>query len=230
MPPSAVEFHGDTGEKLFGTGMSFFCNTSSHELVLQITALDLPWIDTSQHREGAKASDTPLNQANREKGRNHMNKALVAAVTTALVALAPTAHAVAVSNSFNVSVNLSSQCRALNSGTLTVDFGTYTAFQAGAATGSNVNIDFECTRGFAPVSVAFDTVNGLATGEGVLAGLQYTLSSAAAVVTGGTAATTATIGTGDNRRYVVSGTMPAGQAGTAPGGAATHVRQLIVTY
>ena len=158
-----------------------------------------------------------------------MKKILAAAVLAAVV---PAVHAASPApNNFTVQVNLSSQCEATNDGTQTVDFGTYTAFGA-AANAPAVGLTFRCTRGFAPVSVAFDTVdaNSTAAGVGVLAGLQYTLTAAAAVVSAGTAASSATIGTGDTRTYNVSGTMPALQAGTGAGGAASHTRQLILTY
>jgi hypothetical protein len=155
------------------------------------------------------------------------------AAAAAFVAFTPFADAATTSSNFTVQVTLSSQCAATNSGTTTVSFGTYTAFQ-GAAQGSNsVNLTFQCTRGFAPVSVAFDVVNGTAAGVGVLAGLQYTLTAAPPTLTAGTAATTATIGTGDIRTYAVSGSMPANQAGTCGAsscGPLTHTRTLIVTF
>lgn len=112
-----------------------------------------------------------------------MKKLLTLVAAAAFSTLVPTAHAQTASNNFDVTVNLSSQCRAANNGTQTVDFGTYTAFQAGIQGSSTANLVFDCTRGFAPTTVAFDTVNGTAAGVGVLAGLQYTLTAAAAVVT-----------------------------------------------
>jgi len=138
-----------------------------------------------------------------------------------------------VSNGFTVSVNLSSRCIATNASAPTLDFGTYTAFQAAAATPATpVTMTFDCTRGLAPVSVAFDTTNGTAAGVGVLVGLQYGLTASSAVTTAGTAASTTTIGTADAVSYSISGSMPANQAGTC--GAATcagsHTRTLIVTY
>jgi hypothetical protein len=157
-----------------------------------------------------------------------MKKILATAILAAL--FIPAAHAVNVTNNFTVAVNLSSQCRASNNNTQTIDFGTYTAFVGPSVAAPTAALTFDCTRGFAPTSVAFDTTNGLATGEGVLAGLQYGLSAAAAVVTNGNAATTASIGTADSRSYTVTGSMAAGQAGTGAGGAASHIRQLIVTY
>jgi hypothetical protein len=102
-----------------------------------------------------------------------------------------------------------------------------------ANTGTAVNLTFQCTRGFSPVSAAFDTVNGTAAGVGVVQGLQYTLTAAAPTTTAGTAATTGTIGTGDTKTYAITSTMPGGQAGTcatASCGPTTVVRTLIVTF
>jgi spore coat protein U-like protein len=165
--------------------------------------------------------------------RARLFRAAALAVFAGIVAMAPGAEAATTSNNFNVTVTLTSQCAATNSGTTTVAFGTYTAFQAAAQPGSSVNLTFQCTRGFPPVSVAFDVVNGTAAGVGVVQGLQYTLTAAAPTTVAGTAATTATIGTGDVVTYAVSGTMPAGQAGTCATsscGPTTQVRTLIVTF
>ncbi len=161
-----------------------------------------------------------------------MNKLLAALIASgALLATAiPAANAATTTNDFDVSVTLSSQCEATNDATTTVDFGTYAAFQPGAATGTPVNLTFDCTRGFSPSSVAFDTVNGNAAGVGVLQGLQYTLSAGAPTTVAGTAATTATIGTADVKTYNITGNMPAGQAGTGAGGPSSHTRTLIVTF
>lgn len=166
-----------------------------------------------------------------------MNKLLATllASTFMLAATIPAVNAATTNNNFQVSVTLSSQCKATNSGTTTVDFGTYTAFQAGAATGTPVNLTFDCTRGFAPSSVAFDTTNGTSTGGGVLQGLHYDLTAGAASTVAGTAATSAAaaIGTADAVTYAVSGNMPANQAGacaTASCGPTAHTRTLIVTF
>jgi uncharacterized protein YaiE (UPF0345 family) len=155
------------------------------------------------------------------------------AAIAGVLAMIPGAEAATTSNNFNVTVTLTSQCAATNSGTTTVAFGTYIAFQAAAQPGSAVNLTFQCTRGFSPVSAAFDVVNGTAAGVGVIQGLQYTLSAAAPTSVAGTAATTATIGTGDIKTYAVTGTMPGGQAGTCAAsscGPTTVVRTLIVTF
>lgn len=160
-----------------------------------------------------------------------MKRILIAAAILGAAALP--AQSATSNNNFNVSTSLSSQCQATNSGSQTVDFGTYTAFQAAPQPSTSVNLLFQCTRGFAPASVAFDTVNGNAAGAGVLVGLQYNLSAGTASIVGGIAATTATIGTGDAVTYAVSGTMPSGQAGacaTSACGPTSHVRTLIVTF
>ncbi|HEX4331193.1 MAG TPA: spore coat protein U domain-containing protein [Usitatibacter sp.] len=160
-----------------------------------------------------------------------MKRILIAAAILGAAALP--AQSATTSNNFNVSTSLTSQCQATNSGSQTVDFGTYTAFQPGPQAGTSVNLLFQCTRGFAPTTVAFDVVNGTAAGAGVLVGLQYTLSAGAASSVAGTAATTATIGTGDAVTYAVTGSMPALQAGacaTSACGPTSHVRTLIVTF
>jgi len=162
------------------------------------------------------------------RGRLMRSAARVGVALVAWAMVLPV-QAATTSNSFNVSLTLTSQCAATNSGTTTVSFGTYTAFQAAAQPGSSVNLTFQCTRGFAPTSAAFDTGSVV----GVLLGLQYTLTAGAPGTVGGTPATTATIGTGDVVTYAVSGSMPGGQAGTCVGsscGPTTAVRTLIVTF
>ena len=164
-----------------------------------------------------------------------MNKLLATllASTVLLAATIPAVSAATTNNNFQVSVSLSSQCRATNDATTTVNFGTYTAFQTGAATGTAVNLTFDCTRSFSPTSVAFDVVNGTAAGVGVLQGLQYTLTAALPTSAAGLAATTTSIGGADVKTYNITGTMPALQAGTcatAACGPTAHTRTLIVTF
>jgi spore coat protein U-like protein len=161
-----------------------------------------------------------------------MNKLIKVAVAAALVAASVSANAATTNNDFTVQVNLASQCQAVASGTQTMDFGNYTAFQAGVQNGTGVNLTFNCTRGYNLVSVAFDAVNGTAVGEGVLAGLRYVMAVGAPVVTLGTAATTSSIGTADSRAYAVTGTMQAGQAGACAAAtcAGSHTRTLVLTF
>ena len=153
-----------------------------------------------------------------------MKKILAAAVIAAFAA--PAFAASPVPNNFTVAVNLSAQCEATNDSTQTVDFGTYTAFAGPSTAAPTASLTFRCTRGFAPTTVAFDT----GSGAGVISGLQYTLSVGAAVVTPGSAPVVGgAAGTADTRAYTVTGSMAANQAG-AGSGAATQIRQLILTY
>jgi spore coat protein U-like protein len=145
-----------------------------------------------------------------------------------------------VSATFNASVTLTAVCRVkTGSDAQTLNFGTYDAFQASPQAATPINIDFECTRGFAAApNVAFDTgadktssaAGATATGAGVVSGLNYTLAVGAGAITAGTAATTAAIGTPDTYRFAVSGSMPSGQAGTNSTGVQTQARQLTITY
>ena len=153
------------------------------------------------------------------------------AVSALFAVSMPLTQAADIANTFDVEVVLSAQCRAKDDATKTLDFGTYTAFQATVKNATGINIEFECTRGLAPSSVAFDTTNGTAAGGGVVGGLNYDMAFATAVVTAGDAATSAAddIGTADVRSYAISGTMGADQAG-ATAGALTHERTLIVSY
>lgn len=172
-----------------------------------------------------------------------MKKLLVVSVMGMAGLASFNAQAVDVSADFTASVTLTSVCRVkTGSNAQTLDFGSYTAFGA-QVNATAINIDFECTRGYgAAPTVRFDTgtdktssaAGATATGAGVVAGLNYTLAVTAGANTAGTAATTASIGTPDTYRYTVSGSMPAGQAGTgislAANPVATQARQLIITY
>lgn len=170
-----------------------------------------------------------------------MKKFLISTVTAAalLASVTPVALASTVASDFTVSVQLAAQCQALNTGTQTVDFGTYTAF--GAAKTASANLTFNCTRGLAIPTFSFDATNGSAAGYGVLAGLNYGLS-AADTRTAGSAATAVAGGIGSATLHTVtiSGTMAAGQAGeclvanstaaSCESTATSHVRTLTVTY
>lgn len=173
-----------------------------------------------------------------------MKKFVASALAAAslIITVVPVAHAATVDSTFAVSVTLASQCKATNSGATTVAFGTYTALQPGALSATPALVTFDCTRGLTPVGFSFDAINGTTTGGGVLAGLNYILSAAAASV-GGTPATAAAAanGTADVFTVTVNGTMPAlqaGQCGTdgataavcSPNTPTTHNRTLTVTY
>ena len=169
-----------------------------------------------------------------------MKKFLASAIAavTVLAAVVPAAHAATVNSAFDVSVSLSAICTATNSGTTTVAFGTYTAFQTLDKT-ATADLTFSCTRGLTAPAFSFDTVNGTAIGGGVLAGLNYSLAATNQPTASGTAASSAPgiIGTADARTVRVTGTMVGGQAGSCAGTATTcaaapvsHTRTLTVTY
>jgi hypothetical protein len=143
--------------------------------------------------------------------------------------LVPLVQAASADNTFEVSVSLTSACEATNDDTQTVNFGNYSAFQGTAQSSNSVSLSFRCTRGYTPVSVAFDG----GSGTGVLQGLHYALTAAAPTTETGSSATADSIGSADIITYVVSGTMPANQAGAcalASCGPASQVRTLMITY
>ncbi len=173
-----------------------------------------------------------------------MKKIALVAALSALASFA--ANAVDVPAAFTVQVNLTSKCQIKTAASSALDFGTYVAFGAAGTPAPTTSIVFECTRGLVP-TVAFDTINAdtttsatgaTATGEGVLAGLRYTLSVLAPTVGNGTAASAGAgglggnNGTADNRTFTVTGGMASGQAGACTTGtcSGSHTRQLIVSY
>ena len=152
---------------------------------------------------------------------------------TALVAVVPVANALTASNNFTVTATLSSACQVSNNLTQTINFGTYTAFQASAITPAAISLIFNCTHNYPPISVAFDAVNGSAAGLGVLNGVAYSLTAAAPTTAAGANATTTVAAGQDVVTYAVTGTMAAaqpGQCATASCGPTSHTRTLILTY
>jgi hypothetical protein len=149
----------------------------------------------------------------------------------AAASITPLLIAADASNDFTTSVTLSAQCTARDSGTLTLEFGTYTAFQTTPATANSIELVFECTRGYVPASVAFDTANGTDSGGGVLNGLNYDMEFTSPEVTAGNmaSATANDTGTADVLIYAISATMQPLQSGELlqP---ASHTRTLIVSY
>ncbi len=173
-----------------------------------------------------------------------MNKILATLMISAGFMLAATqANAATVAGNFNVTVTLDSRCTMAAIGDLA--FGTYTAFRATDLAATDTTATLTCTRGLTGVTAAFDTVAAGATaaaaatdavGAGVIAGLQYDITATAQAVLPGTAATAGNIGTADTREYIISGNMPADQAGTcatnqtACNVVASQQRTLTVTY
>jgi spore coat protein U-like protein len=163
---------------------------------------------------------------------------LVLAGVASMLASVPAAQAAVVAGNFNVTVTLTSVC---TMATITdLAFGAYTAFGA-AVIATPTTATLTCTRGLTGVLAAFDTSVGIgstgaaaatnADGAGVLAGLEYSILATAGSPSAGTAASAAIPGTADTRSYVISGNMPAGQAGTfTTVAAAPQVRTLTITY
>lgn len=159
-----------------------------------------------------------------------MKKLLLSSLALAAMSVASfSASAAAAASSFDVSVTLTAVCAQTNTGTQTLDFGAYTAFSALAVTpASAIGVTFKCTRNTAPISIALDG----ATNYGVIAGLNYLLSTPAGVkTTTGSAATAAAagIGSADIYTYTINGSMPSGQAGDSSL-ATSATRTLTVTY
>ena len=158
-------------------------------------------------------------------------------MSAACLLAAANAQAAAVAGPFNITVNLTALCTMSTIAPL--NFGTYVAFQ-GTTILVTTPATISCTRGLPSVTAEFDTTPGIgavsdptavnASGAGVINGLQYDLNTTR-IVTAGTAATAASIGTATTTAYTIRGTMVSGQAGTAPGGSVTtQARTFTVTY
>lgn len=167
-------------------------------------------------------------------------RALAAVAGLSALASAASAQAVLTDAPVDVKVTLTSQCR-WQSGSaptgLTVDFGGYTAFQAGPKAGTTTDLVLECTRSFGTApTVTWDVAGttAAADGKGVVAGLYYQLSLTGATTSAGTAPTTATGAAGGTPRvatYTLGGSMPGGQAGTDTANAeVTQARTLTLSF
>lgn len=167
---------------------------------------------------------------------NKMLSALLASVALFTLTTS-TARAVDVSQPFNVTVTLTSACTL---GTISpLAFGLYTAFQTSPNTASTTAV-LSCTRGFGGSVTAIFDDNGTTTdssaagatptGSGVVAGLNYTLSTSVSAPSPGNAASTSSIGTADTITYTINGSMPADQAGTSSTGLQTQARTFTITY
>jgi hypothetical protein len=145
-------------------------------------------------------------------------------------------------DTFVVSVAFTSSCT-INAGNAAADLAfTHTAFDAVET--KTTSTTFSCTRGLTP-TFSFDTgtnqtssaaaaVGTAITGEGLVAGLRYTLAGATSK-TAGTAATAGAAGVGgsngtaDSYVVAITASIPAGQAGDASL-SATQTRVLTITY
>ena len=145
-----------------------------------------------------------------------MKKLLLTSLAAAALSLASlSAQAATVTSNFDVTVTLGARCVANNSGATTLSFGAYDAISAGAATpGPTATLTFNCTRGLTAPVVSFDGVTTNPT-YGVIAGLNYSVTAGTGTVVPGAAATAVSGGVGgpDVHSYVLTGSMPANQAG-----------------
>jgi hypothetical protein len=174
-----------------------------------------------------------------------MNKhSLIAA--SLLLASAGAMAAGSVSDDFVVSVAFTSSCKVT---TAAADLAfTHTAFDA-AQTKSTTTV-FSCTRNLAAPTFSFDTtgttqtgsaaaVTGTAiTGEGVIAGLRYTLKgttsrSAGNIASAGTTGANATAGSdgsADLYTVAIDATIGGNQAGDAASSTISQTRTLLISY
>lgn len=162
--------------------------------------------------------------------KRHLFSAVASAVL--LAAFVP-AQATDVARTFDVKVALAAICT-VSAAVPVLDFGTYTAFAATHTAAPTANLTLTCTRGLTAPTFGFDAALGGA--DGVIAGLNYSLTAANGAVVGGTVATPGVVGTADVRTVTISGSMAGNQPGacanTAAGcsAAITQTRTLTVTY
>lgn len=167
-----------------------------------------------------------------------------AAAAAATLALASAgAFAATATDSFDVSITFTGAC-SVKTAAANMAF-TYTAF--GAAQSDTTSTVFECSRGLTPTFSFNDnagtmTSNGLValgtalTGEGVIAGVRYTLGGATSKTQTGTAASAGaggvggSDGTADEYTVAITADVAAGQAGSGATGSGTHVRVLTISY
>ena len=162
-------------------------------------------------------------------------------IAAALTLATSGAFAGSVGSNFDVSVTFTSSCT-VSAAAAPMAF-TYTAF--GAVQNKSTSTTFSCTRSLVAPSFSFDNTvgtgstaanSGTITGEGVIAGLRYTLSAAVPTAAAGTAASAGAGGTGgsngtaDTYAVSISAQMPANQAGDALAPATTQTRVLTIAY
>ena len=165
-----------------------------------------------------------------------MKKLLMSASMAAMFgAMIPAAQAATVGpTAFTVQVTLDARCTITAGAGNIVNFGSYTAFGA-AATAPTVNFTYDCTRNLTTPVISFDG----ATNNGVVAGLNYVLTTTGPTKTATGLAATGTPGSGsaDTWTVGVGGTMAASQAGSCGGTTQTlcnvatiAARTLLFTY
>jgi hypothetical protein len=146
-------------------------------------------------------------------------------VLAAALALSSPVFAQSATKNVVVSANLTSVCRFAATGDLTTTVA-YTAFQGTDATNTGT-AGVECTRSTAAPTFTFDS------SVGIVAGLTYTVASAYAETSAGTApdGTAGSLGSPRTGTVTVTATIPAGQAGSGTGGiAAATAKVLTVAF
>jgi hypothetical protein len=136
--------------------------------------------------------------------------------------------------SANIGVSLTSKCYFDTSTALDFTGVAYSAFTTTAVT-SVKTATISCTRGATAPTVAWDgaAAGATSTGQGVVAGLQYSILASRGAVTNGTAltfnGTTFAGGTAATSTVTVTLTLPPGQPGDS-GTSTTATRTLTVSY
>ncbi|HWI82606.1 hypothetical protein [Ramlibacter sp.] len=147
-------------------------------------------------------------------------------IIAATVALSSPAFAQSASKNVVVSASLTSVCRFATSTDMTIALGTYTAFQ-GTALSNTGTAAIECTRHTTTPTFSWDATVGL------IKGLTFTVASAYAAGSAGTApdgVTATDLGTPRTGTVTVTANIPAGQAGDGASGAASATKVLTVTF
>ncbi|HSV79022.1 MAG TPA: spore coat protein U domain-containing protein [Ramlibacter sp.] len=176
-----------------------------------------------------------------------MKKISLAWLATALLLLSGLASAQSVNAPFTVSVTLTPTCT-IKTAASNIAFGTYTAFQS-AAIDKTSSVTYQCSSGISPSSIAFNSAasgttsstagTGIATAEGVLNGLRYTLATTAGLGSATTGATAAAAGsggtggtnsTGNEWAFSINAQIPGGQGGSGSGAADSHSWNLTLVY
>jgi hypothetical protein len=164
-----------------------------------------------------------------------LNLLRVVAVAALATLLAPASFAQVSTSNVTVSVNLTSKCRwqGGTDPTVAINFGTYTAFGAASTPApESGDLVIECTRGFgAAPTFSWDAGAGkAANGDGVVAGLTYSLSLTAPATLPGSPAAPGTAAVAKTVTFKVQGTMPAGQPGDVGDTSTSQGRTLTVTF
>ena len=161
-------------------------------------------------------------------GKKTVKKLLLILIAAALAAAGVAASAATATNTFPVTINMSSACEVVTVPTIAF---TYTSFQAAAATASST-FTVRCTNTKTITSVRLDDgAGGIATGltqayTDLATGLGYSL----------TLAGVPTAGTGTAQTINISGSMAGGQSGTCATAtcdntaSTNRVRTITVTY